>query len=127
MHHILNELILPASPPAADTFQITSFPSAPLVLTFVTFSLEPSYGRTLVIVFWWTVSSSLSEPELAPGMPGALVCPRISALRNVLNAALFRRPTGDAPMPETSFPDSAGATQRPIHYSECFSPKYRIC
>ena len=41
----------------APMFQTASFPSTPVVLTLVIASLCPSYGRTLVIVFWWTVNN----------------------------------------------------------------------
>ena len=48
----------------------------------------------LVMVFWWTVINSVSV-EVWP-LTGEL-CPRESALRNVLNAALLSRPTPEAP------------------------------
>lgn len=41
------------------------------------------------------VNNSDSEPVPEPGIPGALVRPRMSASRNVLNAALLRRPTAE--------------------------------
>ena len=77
------------------TSHTTSFPSTPDVLTRATFPGVPSYARTLVIVFWCTVNSSDSAE--GPGAPGTFEIPRESALRNVLNAALLSRPTGDAP------------------------------
>ena len=42
---------------AAPMFQTTSFPSTPVVLTLVIAPLCPSYGHTLVIMFW-TVNDS---------------------------------------------------------------------
>ena len=95
-------LILPTNPLAAAdetalTSHMTSFPSTPDVLTRVTFPGAPSYARTLVIVFWCTVKSSDSVVAAAVGESCALRIPRESAFLNVLNAALFSRPTGDAP------------------------------
>jgi hypothetical protein len=84
-------------PLMALTSHTTSFPSTPLVLTRVTAPGAPSYGRMSVIVFWWTVNSSVSVASCEPP-PGPLPRPRESALRNVLNAALLRRPTGDDPV-----------------------------
>ena len=94
------------TPLIALTSHITSFPSTPLVLTRVTAPGAPSYGRMSVIVFWCTVNSSVSVASCEPP-PGLLPRPRESALRNVLNAALLRRPTGDDPVSAPRVPPEA--------------------
>ena len=107
-----NPAIFPPSPPTALTFHTTSFPSIPLVLTRRTAPRAPSNARTLVIVFWCTVNSSVSAPAPAPPLappPAPCPIPRESALRNVLNAALFSRPTGAARPPPAPPPADLGA------------------
>lgn len=94
---IRSPLSLVLVPLTALTSHITSLPSTPLVLTRETAPGAPSYGRISVIVFWCTVNSSVSVARCEPP-PGLLPRPRESAFRNVLNAALLRRPTGDDPV-----------------------------
>jgi hypothetical protein len=121
--------ILPDKFPTAATSHMTILPSTAVVATLLISPGDPSYGRTLVMVFWCTVSNSDSSrpPPLAgvvglPGRPGVPDCPLTSAFLNVLKAALFSLPTpplqarpGKLPGPPTFGVDASSSDPTADH------------
>lgn len=102
---------------------MTRRPSTPVVLTLLMLPDAPSYGRTLVIVFWWTVMSSVPwavnvwpAPSATSFAEGLEATPRESAARNMLNASeRFRRPIPPAAPPAP--PRASAPPEAPVRWS----------